>query len=78
MTKLDAEGNKQYITDPIEVAKIHSKPWEAEWGGIPPFLLTKLYPVFQNPTPTNPKRRRRLRPGYDDDGAQGKAGIKAV
>ena len=47
MTKVNAEGKKEFIADPIEVAKFHSKPWEAEWGAYHPSFNRLLVPFFK-------------------------------
>ena len=47
MTKVNAEGNKEYITDPIEVARMHSKPWETEWGAYHPLYDQRFVPFFK-------------------------------
>ena len=44
--KQTKEG-KQYITDPIEVAKEHSKPWEAEWNAFDPAYQISVVKLFR-------------------------------
>ena len=48
VTKTNAEGKREYIADPIEVAKIHSKPWESEWGAFHPDFDLKCLTFFRN------------------------------
>ena len=43
----DKKGNKQYVNDPLEVAKHYAEPWRKQWRADDPRFKLEIGPNFR-------------------------------